>query len=685
MGDLDRLRSIENLQRAWRWVRSSADATYKSYFRHLYRNFAVADEALLADLSDRLRRGVYHPREACKLFFPKASGVLRPYTLLAVEDQIAYQGAVNLIAEKLFPRVKHRYNKQVFGHLYAGKSSTWFYRKWSDGYKAFNDAARIAYSDGFEFTASFDLTACYDSLDHRVLRHFLGRLGLDPDFSQQLTNWLEAWTATNRGIFHNHGIPQGPLPSGLLSEVVLSHFDSLKVRGIDFRYFRYVDDIRLFARSEKELRRLLVELDLLSKDIGLFPQSGKISIHRVRDIEEELKSVSNPAETVIKRNLVDQKRLQRRINELTPRYEIIDQTRFKYLLAHAEPSAALTTRLWRILEKHPELYKSICGYLRRYRKLPRVAADKLVETIRSNALYHSVQAEFVSVADGRLPESQDRVLAGHLRRLWAPGSLQPDLLARVGIYLMRTGHLTPRQVSYVSASARSWWTRATIIDALARDHIAKSAIDNILQKGISDESRDVAATVAWKAFATKSVPAGPRRGWNPSASIMLKELGIIARRPSGYCGVTKSIERLEPRIASLKWKKLLGTHYSQAERQMVEVVALSSTNITAFVNALDVFNDILLDSLFTSDGGIGTYNLGRIGSAVGSTTSRFATKYPATFAYVKEVHDNRYVSMHSHPRVKATGKPTKKISYRFLGKARRLLRAAISELGANGH
>ncbi len=109
MADLDKLRTLDNRQRAWRWIRSSPDAAYKSYLRHLYRNYAVADDALLADLADRLKRGLYQPREACKLFFPKSSGILRPYSLLAVEDQIAYQAAVNLVAEKLLPRVKHRY------------------------------------------------------------------------------------------------------------------------------------------------------------------------------------------------------------------------------------------------------------------------------------------------------------------------------------------------------------------------------------------------------------------------------------------------------------------------------------------------------------------------------------------------------------------------------------------------
>jgi hypothetical protein len=54
----------------------------------------------------------------------------------------------NVVAERLHPHVRARYNKQIFGHLYAGRSSGWFYRKWSTGYKAFNTAAEDAFNNG---------------------------------------------------------------------------------------------------------------------------------------------------------------------------------------------------------------------------------------------------------------------------------------------------------------------------------------------------------------------------------------------------------------------------------------------------------------------------------------------------------------------------------------------------------
>src|SRR5205085_1582102 len=136
----------------------------------------------------------------------------------------------------------------------------------------------------------------YDSLDHGVLCYFLKELGFDEDFTKLLTTCLSRWTSAQGKIFHNHGIPQGPLSSGLLAEVVLQYFDRNHRAPATVRYLRYVDDIRLYARSLFDLRRMVTWLDYLSKEVGLFPQANKIETYRVTDIEKEIKSVSQPFE-----------------------------------------------------------------------------------------------------------------------------------------------------------------------------------------------------------------------------------------------------------------------------------------------------------------------------------------------------------------------------------------------------
>jgi len=274
----------KNLGRAWRWIKSNPDAGYKSYCGPAYSRFALADAALLDDLKDRLSRDIYEQSHACKILLPKKSGILRPYTIPTVEDQVVYQAMVNIIvAERLAPKARSQYLTVTFGHMYAGKSSTWFYKPWRRGYSAFNKAARSSFRRGLKFAASFDLTACYDTLDYQVLCHFLAQLSCDKEFCEKLRYCLGVWAATNTRIYLSHGIPQGPLSSGLLSEVVLRHFDLNFGTRSNVRYLRYVDDIRLFATSEDALRRMLVRLDTLSKDEGLFPQAASRTLPTAGD------------------------------------------------------------------------------------------------------------------------------------------------------------------------------------------------------------------------------------------------------------------------------------------------------------------------------------------------------------------------------------------------------------------
>ena len=65
----------------------------------------------------------------------------------------------------------------------------------------------------------------------------LGQVGeitrVNKDFLDLLVKCLNTWTSTQGRIYHNHGIPQGPLSSGLLSEVVLQHFDQNRRTPLD--------------------------------------------------------------------------------------------------------------------------------------------------------------------------------------------------------------------------------------------------------------------------------------------------------------------------------------------------------------------------------------------------------------------------------------------------------------------
>lgn len=673
--------TTENLHRAWRWLKSNPDSTYKHYCRDLYRAFAIAEDVLIEDLAGRLKRGIYTPSHASKLYFPKSSGILRPYSILTVEDQIVYQAAINLVAEKLFPRVRHRYFKEVFGHLYAGRTSIWFYRRWKDGYKAFNQSARSAFKDGFKFTASFDLTACYDSLDHGVLKHTLSEIGCDKDFNERLTGWLSFWTATTRGVYMSHGIPQGPLSSGLLSEVVLREFDERRRAVGKVKYFRYVDDIRLFAKKEEHLRSMLVKLDMMSKDIGLFPQSSKIDIHEVADIEKEIKTVSNPPEPAVRGELVDQVKLRKRLTALTARFRIQNSTRFKYLLAHAKPNSALTARLWRVLEHHPESYGTFCRYLARYSSMPESTGERLVKQVKEGGLYPEVRACFIEVAIDRLRPTQARMLDTVVKPLFKPLSIQGELIAVAGRWCIKRELLTSKQIEYGCHKSEPWLARARLLAVTEPATASGRTINTVVNTGLRDKTNDVAISAALQAALHRVKADKPLRTINHSAALVLKELGII-ERSTPTCGVHTSLTAMLETVPRVNWRKFFKTHYRDAERQIVICRGYYSTDVTAWVNVMDVFNDWLLCALYAANPTLGYYKLGKIGSVLGAPTGRLATMYPNLFAMVKDIHDRRLESLLSHPKTASTGKPTRPIPFNYVFKGKRLLRRAIEELSA---
>lgn len=677
---------IENINRAWRWIRSNSDASYKSYFRELYSAYATADEALLKHLKNRLDRGIFEPSDACKIFFPKPSGILRPYSLLGIEDQIVYQSMANIVAERLIPHVKLRYNKQVFGHQYAGASSLWFYRKWSLGYKAFNTAAERAFLEGYEWTASFDLTAFYDSIDHEVLCHMLKGIGIGQEFCSELSRMLNRWTATKTQIYHHHGIPQGPLSSGLISEVVLKHFDENFKTSYDVRYFRYVDDIRLFAKREDHLRHALVKLDHLSKDVGLFPQSGKIDIHRVTDIQNELKSVSVPVEIALADPIPNQAMIQSRIAELAPRtngYKVSDSTRFKFLLSHAEPKLRILDRLWRIYEHAPQYYPQLNSYLKKFPVIPDKHGQRLVQEIKSQELYPVIRASLIDAARGRLTSARTGSLRTLLKPLWQPRVNTPELSVELWKSLHQLNHLTERQVDYAVLHTHPAWLKMSLLFGVPWMDIPKNRRDRLLNASMRASDTDSAITSAWIGALVDIDIGKPIRDIHPLAKIILRENGKLRRADTKVCGISMAVKEMIGFDIVINWRLFLGKNYKQAESKIVACKGYIKTNPTAWVNMLDVFNDLMFDALFRRDGSIGSPSLGNFSFVYRNVG--FKTKYPSTQAYAVLIHEKRLESELSHAVVKLTKAPTGRIPFRWLKKGKTALKSSLMELSRAGY
>jgi Reverse transcriptase (RNA-dependent DNA polymerase) len=679
--------ALPNLRRAWRWITTNPEPQFKNYVRHIYRAYSLCAEENLTDLHSRLVKRSFTAHHSTKLFFPKKSGILRPYSLLCVEDQIVYQAIMNIVAESFPVHIRRRYQKQVFGHLYAGKRSRVFCKSWKSAYAKFSEALRKAFADGFLYTASFDLTACYDSIDHRVLKHFLLDLKFEPEFCDYLCELLRTWTSSSSSvpIYQGHGIPQGPPPSGLLSECVLRHFDDNGPASKAIRYFRYVDDIRLFAKSEKSIRKRLILLDRISKEVGLFPQSSKIDIHKVRDIDAEIKTISNPPEIILEPPHPDQKKIRRRIAQLTPRLNINNETRFKYVLGRATPRADLSKRLLKILEREPHLYVPISHHLMKVERLSRDNSRQCLQLAKAYDLYPAFTASLLTVLRGRIHPAYQLELIRHCKYLLIadPDRYEdPELEVATISVLLESGTLSWNQTRFNVLRRKDWWVRSEIIRYVQKELIGNPSYEFLLNGLLRDKSVDVSLVGADFMITESGVVTEPRSGVNKIAQLALKAAGIISRVSATVCPISESmITILDPSLSIINWRKLLGPSYLNTIPKIIRWRGYATTDSTAWVNITDTINDVFLNALYTKDATIGTYILGSIGSVLTpGPGNRFMAKYPKLFNAVAEINRKRKESDLSHPITRLTGRPTRHIRFSELPPLRRALKDGYYEM-----
>jgi hypothetical protein len=160
---------------------------------------------------------------------------------------------------------------------------------------------------------------------------------------------------------------------------------------------------------------------------------------------------------------------------------------------------------------------------------------------------------------------------------------------------------------------------------------------------------------------------------------------MVPKGAGAVCGVERYFRRLlQGTPPAMDWKRFFRQDYRSAERQAVLCSGLAQANVTAWVNAMDVFNDWLLKALFRRDKSLGgVYTIGKLGSMMHQ--GNLKGTYPAVQALVVEIHEKRGESSLSHP-VKKKGAVIVKraglIRYGYIFRAKKYVSKALAELAA---
>lgn len=665
----------------------NSEATYKNYFRNTYRAFSIAADDQLEDLRKRLKNDMFGATHPTRLQFPKKSGLLRPWSLMPIEDQLAYQAMANTVADKLHPRVRHRYHRTVFGNLYAGKQSDFFYQDWKRAYRGYTKAILRGWKDeNHRYIACFDLTSCYDSIDHVVLDHFLRDLGLDQDFCNRLKTYLAVWAVGaaapggRQPRRASQGLPQGPMASGLLAEVVLSHFDQLAEKGHSSTYVRYVDDIRILGDSERAVRRQLITLNLLSQEIGLFPQGSKTNIHLITDIDSEVNTASGLPAEVLDNVTPKPSAVRAEVLLVTRGLKITSETKFKYLCGKAPPTAELAIRFLELVRRYPHLHPSIFRFLTKFKRLPARASAVALELLKTETLYHAYTAALTSALTDRLHPGQRTAFLTLCQK--NERSSDPELRAAAFVALELGNRHTPARTKWQAQWKVSWWYRAAVLAYIDPSRLTAATYQGLLDSALRDRSGDVALVASDLMLAGAGSPSRPLKDVHPMAQRLLKKAGIIGQVQSEVGLVREAMaEALNWRVKNLDWRRLLPTHFREVSRKARRWAGYKSADASAWVNLGDSVIDMVLDDLFKHDRTIGGYQLGNMGGSL-VPTSKFAKKYPKMFTAANALHDLRLRSELSHPRHRGSMRPTRPIKFRELRSVTPLLVGGIMEVEA---
>jgi hypothetical protein len=691
MSAFSQVYDIRNLERAYRWILSSADARYKNYFREDYAAYALASAWNLRILGRQIKGGRFTPSHASKVYLPKASGVLRPVSLLTVNDQIAYQACVNVVAEELQKRIQKRHRVTVFYHLYAGKSSPFFYLRWERSYAIYASVIRHNFANGLRYVATFDLIAFYDSIDHHVLKVFLLRSGVDPQTTEfllsNLRHWTEATWSGGRGklIFHEHGIPQGPSTSGMLSEVVLQHLDAIGDRkSKDVRYLRYVDDIKIMAKDEKSLRRKLIALDVASKEIGLFPQASKIAIREITDPEEEIKSVSVPPEPAAD-PFATQQQIRARVRAIANRGKPTDITRFRYVLPRLSPTNKTNGLLYKILINRAELSDTVVRHFEKYKKLPKSLADWIIGHLLAEGVYHAVNADLLNLLYGRVADAQMTQVADFAYACLFAGKFRGAAFAApqptYRLALIWWALLSPRMifadVEGLIRNERDWWVRQGLLMFLDPNRFGKPSFEALLNLAMKSSDPDPARVAASLVFANSLSVSRPYQDCHWAARLLLRNVGLIpyaGRPPSLIPAILDYVTKFN---TPYNWHRLFGAAHPAAERIAIVSKQRFETDIDAFVVSLDSFCDFILRQVFHHRG----HTMRTYGYALkAGAPAWLRSDFPYLLRGFAQLHDLRVRSFTAHPRNQRTGAFNKRITHRQYYRLRRGLVLAFDEL-----
>ena len=628
-------------------------------------------------LHDKLK-GSWRPTRPIRVYLPKPSGLLRPLTLLAIEDQIVLQAIANQIGKQMFDRRREVQGRSVFSNcLSSDKDSIFFLEDWRSTYHRFQSRLESHLATGNQWIAHFDLAAFYETISHRALQKIVAPSGGSNELWTLIRNWLCVWTSEQGAIPVDHGIPQGPMASDFLAEVFLLPLDEAMKRA-SIPYIRYVDDIRVLARTKAEAEKAAILLEMECRRWSLIPQSSKFKITHATTITEALGTLPSIAESTGRDPDEGELDTTLAVSILKDAVKgrpvrVVDKSRLRYVLYRAQPSAKILASTLQLLPRHPEHIDAFAAYLQNYSKSRPI--ERLVWGMLNAGVRHDyVEAELWMIAarigapaalSALLPKAQAQA-----RRRPLPFSMRYGLLIffmscrNAGIYAETTTMRRLRaQTPYIQSLLVPHFTDGDFTPGGIAAELVPVALPGMVLAGQMVE-RDV--TVACLGVRVSLL--------EPEVRNVFQGLGLIAGRRQTRLDQIGALLRSRYSIIYWRgWRGLLGSHYQHALQLLLTAENKFLADRSGWLSSQNSFNDAVFRAFqahLHSRSLPGTVTMldrrNRLlwfGNLLDRNTA-FSRAFPTMSAALRDGNDRRNSIPGSHPFETKSGKRTRRLRVR---------------------
>jgi len=249
---------------AWKKVRANDGAP--GVDRVSTTMFQGRESDLLYKLWNRMSAGSYMPSPVRAVEVPKDHGAgVRVLGVPTVADRVAQTAAAMLLEEKLEPI----FHPDSYG-----------YRPGRSAHDALAVTRRRCWAK--DWVLDLDIRSFFDSVSHDLLLKAVAHHTRERWVLLYIERWLKAPMQMPDGtlIARERGTPQGSPISSLLANLFMTYaFDRWMTREHPSSPFeRYADDIVVHCATEKQARRLWVEIARRLKALGLelHPEKTKV-------------------------------------------------------------------------------------------------------------------------------------------------------------------------------------------------------------------------------------------------------------------------------------------------------------------------------------------------------------------------------------------------------------------------